>query len=110
MVFTCCVPNCKTGYRSNKSDSEVVSLFQFPSDPALRQAWINAIPRQNWTVSKTTEVCARHFHENDFILNSTDGHAKRKEERNTIKLKRSRLKPSALSSTSNFSRLTFIFI
>ena len=44
MVFTCCVPGCNTGYRSNKS-KEKVSLFIFPKDEDMRQKWIRAIPR-----------------------------------------------------------------
>ena len=43
VVYTCCVPGCKTGYKSEK-DSEKHTLFGFPNDEKLRQNWIAAIP------------------------------------------------------------------
>ena len=52
MGYTCCVPNCKPGYRSNKeSESEAqIPLSRFPSDPILCQQWIKTIPRENLNV------------------------------------------------------------
>ena len=38
----------------------------------------------------------KHFHENEFVADSTVSHAKRKEERDSTKFKQSRLKPSAV--------------
>ena len=95
MVYTCCVPGCKTGYKSNKT-IEKISLFKFPGDESLKQLWIKAIPRKNWTLTYTHRVCAKHFHEEDFFADSIDKNASRRDARDTERLKRSRLKPNVV--------------
>ena len=92
MVYTCCVPGCKTGYKSNKT-IEKISLFKFPVDESLKQLWIKAIPRKNWTLTYTHRVCAKHFHEEDFFADSIDKNVSRRDARDTERLKRSLLKP-----------------
>ena len=73
MGYTCCVPNCKTGYRSNKeSESEAkIPLFRFPSDPVLCQKWIRTIPRENLNVNNSCRICAEHFVDSDIETMTT---------------------------------------
>ena len=95
MVNACCVPECKSGYRSNKT-AKPVALFKFPKDDVIRQKWIKAIPRKNWSITSNHRVCALHFSEVDFIFNSTDHRSGRKQARNSAKLKRLRIKSTAI--------------
>ena len=89
MVNVCCVPGCKTGYKCTKTShqsSEAIPLFKFPVDPILKKKWINAIPRQDWTVSPNHRVCVKHFAENDVIKTSTDQRKDRADARPTKNL------------------------
>ena len=95
MVYTCCVPNCRTGYKSEKSN-EKIQLFRFPINHKLKQDWIRAIPRQNWTVTFSHRVCAKHFASDNFDTISRDLKTSRKLNRDSEKLKRLRLKPNAI--------------
>ena len=95
MVCTCCVPGCKTGYKSNKNPQKI-SLFRFPKNESLKAKWIKIIPRENWTWTDSHRVCANHFHEEDFETESTDHRASRKANRDITELKQARLKPNAI--------------
>ncbi len=75
MVYTCCVPECRTGYKKRKDESadvEKVAVFTFPRDGNLRSKWIRSIPRKNLVITSSTKVCAKHFYEDDFEHHSTD--------------------------------------
>ena len=71
MVNTCCVPGCKTGYKSHKNHPKT-ALFQFPSKEVLKNKWLKSIPRKNCTLSSSHRVCAKHFHANNIITKSTN--------------------------------------
>lgn len=63
-----CVPSCKANYNSTlKSQQSYMSVFTFPKDENLRQKWIKSIPRKNWTPSKYSAVCMKHFRDSDII-------------------------------------------
>lgn len=57
MPQKCCVPGCKSNY----SSQEYVSVFTFPSDPDLKEKWIQQIGRKDYVVNKNSVVCAKHF-------------------------------------------------
>lgn len=78
MPKKCCVPGCKSNYDSTK---EYVTVFQFPSDPAMRETWRKCIPRKNWTPTKSAVVCRKHFRACDMILSDTitDDHGVQRE-------------------------------
>ena len=95
MVNSCCVPECKSGYKSVKK-SEKISLFRFPKNEILRQKWIKAIPRKNWTLTENHRVCAYHFSEDDFIKTSADHRDSRKQARPNQDLQRIRLISTAV--------------
>ncbi|KAH8033710.1 hypothetical protein HPB51_015546 [Rhipicephalus microplus] len=68
MPLTCCVPGCRSGYRSC---TEKASLFCLPSDREQRDRWKRAIPRQETGAfnfeSKAVRVCEKHFDTTDII-------------------------------------------
>ena len=96
MVNTCCVPGCKTSYRSVQSDHVKTAIFQFPKYEELRRKWIRAIPRQDWVPTNSSRVCDKHFHQKDFNMTSTDSHRNRRTARESQALERPRLDPSAI--------------
>lgn len=63
MATACCVPGCRTGKKPNKKFPEKVKLptFSFPTEPDLRQLWIEAIPKEGFKLSKQSRVCLAHF-------------------------------------------------
>ena len=93
MGYVCCVPECKSGYRSAK---QKVALFGFPKESGLRQKWIDAIPRKSWVLSSNHRVCAKHFAPDDFVRESCDLRARRKRKRDSVNLERLRLKPAVV--------------
>ena len=95
MGYTCCVPNCNSGYRSAKN-KEKIAVYRFPTDSNMLHRWINAIPRKNWNVTKFTRICAKHFSDDDFETASTDKCQSRQNKRGTQQLKRTRLKANAV--------------
>ena len=62
----CCVLGCTSGYVSNK---EKVRLISFPPETSVktRQAWIEAVNREDFKISTTSKVCEKHFKSSDFI-------------------------------------------
>jgi len=95
MVNTCCVPGCNSGYKSNKAEAKP-SLFRFPTDLSLRNKWVAAIPRKNWNVTENHRVCMKHFHADDFQIESSDNKMRRRNKRETSQLRRKRLKSTAV--------------
>ena len=101
MVYTCCVPECRTGYKKQKRDAEdadleKVPIFEFPKDKDQQLKWLRAIPRDNLTITSSTRVCAKHFYEDDFVHCSTDLREGRKQSRESVTLKVIRLKSNAI--------------
>ena len=95
MVYSCCVPGCKTGYKSRKTTTKI-AVFQFPKDESLRKQWIKAIPRKNWKLSDSHRVCEKHFHDHHFQRVSTEQLLKRRNKRDSQQLRYIRLKPTAV--------------
>ncbi|KAG0419921.1 hypothetical protein HPB47_003792 [Ixodes persulcatus] len=74
--------------------SKGISNFE---DEALRNAWINAIPRENLIVSQRTKVCERHFSDDDILREVS--HVDEVTGRTvTAPLSRVRLRPGAVPS------------
>lgn len=44
-------------------------MFRIPKDPNLRKLWLLAIRRVNFTPSKTTVICEKHFTPEDYEVN-----------------------------------------
>ena len=61
MPRTCCVKDCKTGYKSQKH--EKISTFRLPSELVERQKWIDVLLKVNESlkVTEDTVVCSKHW-------------------------------------------------
>lgn len=44
-------------------------MFRIPNNPKLRKLWLIAIRRVNFTPSKTTTICEKHFTPEDYEIN-----------------------------------------
>ena len=68
MVNKCCIPGCKSNYKSMKTNVPftAITVFSFPKNDVLRKEWIRRIPR-DLTITKTTVICVKHFEEDDII-------------------------------------------
>lgn len=69
MKFTsraCFAPNCKTGYRTNKS-GEKLSMFCAPKNPLDFELWKKSIPRKDKLLTTKDVLCERHFKPGDII-------------------------------------------
>lgn len=63
----CCVPLCKS---DEKKKPPGVSFHEIPSVADVREKWLAAIRRDNWSPNSTscyTKVCSRHFRADDFL-------------------------------------------
>ena len=69
MVLKCCVPGCKSNYRSRNVQCAFVhvTVFRFPKNVELKNEWLRKIPR-DINVTKNTVVCIKHFDDDDVIL------------------------------------------
>ena len=97
MVNKCVVFGCKSGYLSCQEKN--VSTFSFPLEkPKLLRNWIKFVKRENWTPTKYSVICIKHF-ENKFIFPGKGKRKKLKWNLNpvpTIYFKKAAEKPSNL--------------
>lgn len=54
--------NCKSNYDSEKCES-LVSVFYFPKDEDRKKKWVKFVHRKDWTPTKNSVICIKHFHE-----------------------------------------------
>ena len=72
MGLTCIVPKCKTGKKKMNKKGRV-RFFGFPKDTAqMRQHWLTAIPRKNFSPSVYSKICHRHFKDSDYKVDRSD--------------------------------------
>lgn len=95
MPFRCCAPSCSGNY--GYGDAPKVAVFSFPEDENIRKQWVKAIPRADFTPSKSSKVCELHFKKEDIIRDVTTLNKKTCES-STSFLKRPRLKVGAIPS------------
>lgn len=117
MPFKCCVPGCKSGYASQKTDihpAAKISFHRFPLKDFLKNQWLRKIPRK-FTPSSNSRVCSLHFTSADFIDSRYDKDTRRRIARGDRKRKTLRDDavpsifpnlPSYLSSTPTTARDT----
>ena len=69
MVNTCCMPGCKSEYKSVKANfaNQKIQFVKFSTDVQLWQKWMRLIPCDNWNLSAHHRVCSKHFIEDDYI-------------------------------------------
>jgi len=78
MPNACAAPNCYVGYEKISDENKKVSRFHFPLDIDLRTRWINAVPRKDWSPSKNSVLCEKHFLPSDFKTEREDKNKARK--------------------------------
>ncbi|XP_065298429.1 uncharacterized protein [Dermacentor albipictus] len=93
MPNKCCVPNCRSNYKSGQKNH----VFKFPQHEEAQSAWIRAIPRADFNVSPHSRVCELHFIEADIVrevshIDDLTGNTV------TAPLSRLRLRPGAVPS------------
>jgi len=64
----CCAPGCTANYDNT---TDYISVFCFPSNEARRQQWIRRIPRADFSITKNTVICQRHFEKHFVITEDT---------------------------------------
>lgn len=68
MPSPCCVHEYKSNYKTCLDAGEpAVSVSTFPKNENLKAQWLRNIPREAWSPSKYSVVCAKHFVENDIV-------------------------------------------
>jgi hypothetical protein len=65
MPRLCCVPLCKSNYKSTLKQEDLQTTFSFPNENQLRKKWLRAINRENFVVTKNSVVCCKHFDESE---------------------------------------------
>ncbi|KFM65822.1 THAP domain-containing protein 1, partial [Stegodyphus mimosarum] len=60
MVGYCIAYNCK------EKAGGTASFHKFPDNPQLRSLWIKAVRRKNFTPTKYSKICSKHFSEDAF--------------------------------------------
>ncbi|XP_040580628.1 DNA transposase THAP9 [Lepeophtheirus salmonis] len=53
---------------------ENICFFAFPKRPELRKRWLLNCRRKNWTPSKWSKLCSKHFKESDIIKHKVRYH------------------------------------
>ena len=97
MPNACAAPNCYVGYEKISDENKKVSRFHFPLDIDLRTRWINAVPRKDWSPSKNSVLCEKHFLPSDFKTEREDKNKARKKSKGSSLFRKS-LKTTAIPS------------
>jgi len=58
MPRKCSVGNCTSNYHSSEQN---VRVYQFPSDPALRERWLSTLPNIVSDVTQNMGICELHW-------------------------------------------------
>ncbi|KAF8773028.1 hypothetical protein HNY73_015723 [Argiope bruennichi] len=93
MPYKCSVLAC----RGNYDEENKVAVFGYPIDEALKEKWLHAIPRKNFTITKNSKVCERQFKDGE-VLYRTTFYNERTGETLSSPLKKPRRKENAVSS------------
>ena len=68
MVNKCSVVGCNSNYKSG----EQAPVFGFPKDEDMKKLWVKFINRKDWSVTKTSFICIKHF-ESKYIKKGASG-------------------------------------
>lgn len=68
MPSSCCVPGCKSNYKS----TDTVKVFKFPAKETSQfKEWMRKIPREDWAPGPRSVVCILHFKDSDVVKEDT---------------------------------------
>lgn len=62
MPLTCVAYNCTNRHQKGSG----ISFHRFPSNQVLRQKWVDAVNRANWTPTSSSYLCSHHFQDTCF--------------------------------------------
>ena len=66
MGWTCLVIGCRSHYRASGLSPPGITAHGLPSDPALKDAWLAAIGRKDYSPGKHAKICSQHFTDESF--------------------------------------------
>ena len=91
----CCVPNCKSGYKSQIKHTKI-TLHKF------RKEWENKTHRGGkWSMVAESFLCSKHFEESDFVYHTNDTNCRTKQKLQKEKLKYRYVKKEAQTQESD---------
>ncbi|XP_068229561.1 THAP domain-containing protein 2-like [Palaemon carinicauda] len=65
MAPSCAVLGCTKKF--NKISNPSITFHRFPKDEVMRNEWVRALGRENFTPTIYSRLCSKHFREEDFI-------------------------------------------
>ena len=89
MGRTCVAPGCTAGYKSNGDQKMKVSIYRF------KPHWKKHNPRSNWSPTKNSGLCKRHFVPTDYTYERFNDSNKTRPKR-LGNVSKPRLKPYAM--------------
>ena len=91
-----CVPNCKSGCKSQIKDTKI-TLHKF------RKEWENKTHRGGkWSMVAESFLCSKHFEESDFVYHTNDTNCRTKRKLQKEKLKYRYVKKGAQTQERRF--------
>ncbi|KAJ8705679.1 hypothetical protein PYW08_012725 [Mythimna loreyi] len=66
-MVNCAVINCKNCTNGRRKNQENVSFHRFPHEPNLKRKWIEATGNKDWSPTKHSTICSKHFEEASFV-------------------------------------------
>ena len=73
----CAVKNCKATHQT--FGGRPIRTHHFPNEPSLRQEWAEFCEREDFSPTKHSVICSRHFHQtSDYITFGRKGRLKQK--------------------------------
>ncbi|XP_068219975.1 THAP domain-containing protein 2-like [Palaemon carinicauda] len=64
MAPSCAVLGCTKKF--NKLSNPSITFHRFPKDDVMRNEWVRALGRENFTPTIYSRLCSKHFTEEDF--------------------------------------------
>ena len=74
-----------------------MNCYRFPENEERRQKWMRNVRRKDWTATKNSVLCSKHFQSSDFETKTEFG--QRRKLKTTAVPKN--FQPSAISSTQD---------
>ena len=95
MPTTCSAFGCSSSSRNAYKNSSGLSFHSYPlNNPELLKTWLKNNPRKDFTPTKYSKLCSKHFEEADFTEYSQDSNVRRTKV--PTRLKQRCLKPDAV--------------
>ena len=77
--MVCAVVGCNSG--SSRYKGPKFTLYAFRTSPRMKQLWMEQINRKNFTPTKSSVVCGKHFAEDAFVPSMEDSRGRKRKRR-----------------------------